>query len=313
MRFAKLACVLATALSTMALSLSAIAQQQPPPEPKSAVPVCAGCHEQPHASIAMTAHGAKNDATGSMCQACHGDASEHLKDPAKKPANLIKSGTAAEKTAVCLACHAPNRQLAFWESGKHSLNDVTCSNCHSIHGRERNPTIAPFQTTFRPNESEVCGTCHQDIRAQTLKPSHHPIVEGKIKCSDCHNPHGAISPVMLRNASVNDQCLSCHADKRGPFVFSHPPVEENCASCHNPHGSSHYKLLNEHAPNLCQDCHDAARHPGSIYGGGAAWKLPDGSPNASVNTRFIARACVNCHNAIHGSNAPGSKGRFFLR
>jgi predicted CXXCH cytochrome family protein len=96
-------------------------------------------------------------------------------------------------------------------------------------------------------------------------------------------------------------------------VFSHPPVEENCASCHNPHGSSHYKLLNEHAPNLCQDCHDAARHPGSIYGGGAAWKLPDGSPNASVNTRFIARACVNCHNAIHGSNAPGSKGRFFLR
>jgi len=313
MRFAKLACVLATALSTMALSLSAIAQQQPPPEPKSAVPVCAGCHEQPHASIAMTAHGAKNDATGSMCQACHGDASEHLKDPAKKPANLIKSGTAAEKTAVCLACHAPNRQLAFWESGKHSLNDVTCSNCHSIHGRDRNPTIAPFQTTFRPNESEVCGTCHQDIRAQTLKPSHHPIVEGKIKCSDCHNPHGAISPVMLRNASVNDQCLSCHADKRGPFVFSHPPVEENCASCHNPHGSSHYKLLNEHAPNLCQDCHDAARHPGSIYGGGAAWKLPDGSPNASVNTRFIARACVNCHNAIHGSNAPGSKGRFFLR
>jgi len=291
MRFAKLACVLATALSTMALSLSAIAQQQPPPEPKSAVPVCAGCHEQPHASIAMTAHGAKNDATGSMCQACHGDASEHLKDPTKsKPANLIKSGTAAEKTAVCLACHAPNRQLAFWESGKHSLNDVTCSNCHSIHGRDRNPTIAPFQTTFRPNESEVCGTCHQDIRAQTLKPSHHPIVEGKIKCSDCHNPHGAISPVMLRNASVNDQCLSCHADKRGPFVFSHPPVEENCASCHNPHGSSHYKLLNEHAPNLCQDCHDAARHPGSIYGGGAAWKLPDGSPNASINTRFIARA-----------------------
>jgi len=313
MRFAKLACVLATALSTMALSLSAIAQQQPPPEPKSAVPVCAGCHEQPHASIAMTAHGAKNDATGSMCQACHGDASEHLKDPAKKPANLIKSGTAAEKTAVCLACHAPNRQLAFWESGKHSLNDVTCSNCHSIHGRERNPTIAPFQTTFRPNESEVCGTCHQDIRAQTLKPSHHPIVEGKIKCSDCHNPHGAISHVMLRNASVNDQCLSCHADKRGPFVFAHPPVEENCATCHNPHGSSHYKLLNEHAPNLCQDCHDAARHPGSIYGGGAAWKLPDGSPNPSVNTRFIARACVNCHNAIHGSNAPGFKGRAFLR
>jgi DmsE family decaheme c-type cytochrome len=139
-------------------------------------------------------------------------------------------------------------------------------------------------------------------------------MEGKIKCSDCHNPHGSISHVMLRNASVNDQCVSCHADKRGPFVFEHPPVEENCVTCHNPHGSSHYKLLNEHTPNLCQDCHDVSRHPGTIYGGGAGFNLPNGTPNPSgVNTRFIARACLNCHNAVHGSNAPGSKGKFFLR
>ena len=27
----------------------------------------------------------------------------------------------------------------------------------------------------------------------------------------------------------------------------------------------------------------------------------------------IARACVNCHSAVHGSNAPGAKGQFFLR
>ena len=77
--------------------------------------------------------------------------------------------------------------------------------------------------------------------------------------------------------------------------------------------ATRYRLLNEPAPNLCQDCHDAARHPGTIYGGGAAWLTPGGSPNSSVNTRFIARGCVNCHNAIHGSNAPGFKGRTFLR
>jgi len=303
------------------LSIGGPALAQPPAASNAAerkaadvTPICANCHEDKHASIFFTAHGANNDASGSMCQACHGDATEHLKDPIKnKPANLIKYGTAAEKTAVCFACHAPNRQLAFWDSGKHSLNDVTCSNCHSIHGKQGNPTVAPFTTTFRPNESEVCGTCHQDIRSQTLKPFHHPIVEGKVKCSDCHNPHGAISPAMLRSATVNDQCVSCHADKRGPFVFTHPPVEENCTTCHNPHGSSHDRLLNEPAPNLCQDCHDAARHPGSIYGGGAAWLTPGGAPNSSVNTRFIARGCVNCHNAVHGSNAPGSKGRFFLR
>jgi DmsE family decaheme c-type cytochrome len=290
------------------------APQAAPAKKAPDVPVCATCHEDKHTSIFMTAHGARNDAMGSMCQACHGDASEHLKDPTKaKPANVVKLGTPAEKTAVCLNCHATNRQLAFWESGKHVLNDVSCTNCHSIHGRVANPTVAPFTTTFRPNESDICGQCHQDIRSQTLKPFHHPIVEGKVKCSDCHNPHGAISPVMLRNASVNEQCTSCHTDKRGPFVFEHPPVEENCATCHNPHGSSHDRLLREPAPNLCQDCHDTARHPGTIYGQGAAWLLPDGSRNPSVNTRFIARACVNCHNAVHGSNAPAAKGRFFLR
>ncbi|HUH93559.1 MAG TPA: DmsE family decaheme c-type cytochrome [Casimicrobiaceae bacterium] len=302
-------------LAVCGLFFATFSYAQAPKDEAKGVPVCANCHEDKHTSIVMTAHGARNDAQGSMCQACHGDATDHLKDPAQfKPANRIKYGTASEKSAICLNCHQTNRHLAFWESGKHALNDVACTSCHDIHPKDRGTFIAPFQTTFRPNESQICGQCHKDIRSQTLKPSHHPIVEGKIKCSDCHNPHGAVSPVMLRNATVNDQCTSCHADKRGPYVFQHPPVEENCITCHNPHGSSHYKLLREHTPNLCQDCHDVARHPGTPYGGGAGFVLPDGTPNpAGVNTRFIARACVNCHSNIHGSNAPGAKGQFFLR
>ena len=127
MRLAKLASLLCVALSALALSTSAIAQTQPAPEPKAPpqtqpapeskgppTPVCAGCHEQPHASIAMTAHGANNDASGSMCQACHGDATEHLKDPVKnKPANLIKYGTAAEKNGrlLRLPCAEPAARL----------------------------------------------------------------------------------------------------------------------------------------------------------------------------------------------------------
>ena len=78
---------------------------------------------------------------------------------------------------------------------------------------------------------------------------------------------------MVRHETVNQQCYSCHAEKRGPYVFSHPPVDENCLSCHNPHGSSHTFLLNEKVPNLCQDCHDWSRHPGSFYGGQQAGTL----------------------------------------
>ena len=66
----------------------------------SVKPVCANCHESQWNAIDLSAHGAKNDADGSMCQACHGDATEHLKDPMKaKPANPFGKGrTADERT-----------------------------------------------------------------------------------------------------------------------------------------------------------------------------------------------------------------------
>ena len=165
-----------------------------------------------------------------------------------KPDSPFKKGVHGRRaqTAVCLTCHSGNRNLAFWTSGKHALNECPCTNCHSIHGKTV-PTSAPepscpinkFVTTFLPNQADICAQCHQPIRAATFKPSHHPIIEGKVKCSDCHNPHGALTPAMVKQPTINDQCYSCHADKRGPFVFNHPPVEENCATCHNPHGSVH--------------------------------------------------------------------------
>ena len=107
-------------------------------------------------------------------------------------------------------------------------------------------------------------------------------------------------------------------------MFNHPPVEENCATCHNPHGSVHYKLLNESTPNLCQDCHDGSRHPGPVYGAAGGFNCAAGDPNPacagktgqhnpSVSSRLVARACLNSHNAIHGSNAPGNRGQFFTR
>jgi DmsE family decaheme c-type cytochrome len=303
------AMILRATLAALAMVTSQVALAAEP-----ATPICATCHAQAHESIATTFHGAKNDASGSMCQACHGDASEHLKDPmTNKMVNRFAKATASEKSAVCLTCHAGSRHLNFWESGKHAKNDVACSDCHNIHDKAKPLHVAPFTTTSRIIEADTCGRCHKQVRNATLKPSHHPILEGKVKCSDCHNPHGALTQAMLKHETVNQQCFSCHADKRGPFVFSHPPVEENCLTCHTPHGSNHGKLLVDKAPNLCQDCHVTGKHPTNFYGSGQAWTLPNGTQNASPSTRFIARSCTNCHNAIHGSNAPADRGKAFIR
>jgi DmsE family decaheme c-type cytochrome len=300
------------------LSWGAPSAQAQPPGPEA----CQACHAGYVATFEASIHGKKGHprtpANAGGCAVCHGDGTEHVKAGGGRGVGGIrnlgsKQLPAEEKSAVCLGCHADNRHLAFWDSGRHRKNDVSCINCHNTHGggpallRSDDPSITPFVTTSRQLEHETCTACHRDIRAQMHRPSHHPLLEGRIKCSSCHNPHGALSPSMVNNESTRDLCLSCHADKRGPFIFEHPPVEENCLSCHNPHGSRSVKLLREKVPNLCQDCHDASQHPGT------AWDPGDSFTGATPSTRFFARACLNCHNEIHGSNAPASRGRRFVR
>ena len=117
----------------------------------------------------------------------------------------------------------------------------------------------------------------------------------------------------------SQSCMSCHAQTMSDD--SHPVnvntlnnhYGENCLSCHVVHGSRNQRLLVARVPNLCQDCHDWSRHPGSFYGGQHAWTNPAGAPNSGVSTRFIARSCTNCHNAVHGSNAPANRGKFLIR
>lgn len=291
---------------------------------------CLACHKA-QAGIMETKHGVKGDpgspvGSGQACSACHGVNQNHISNPAENP-HPVRFGKgkaqADQQTRACMSCHAGNRHLAFWESGRHGRNDVRCNDCHAVHAKpprgsaiaiaKKDPTVSPLVLTDRQLEYETCISCHKQTRVQINKPSHHPIVEGKVTCSSCHNPHGAEGHAMVKQETVQAQCWSCHADKRGPFLFQHPAVEENCLSCHSPHGSSHTKLLNEKVPNLCQDCHDWSRHPGTAYSGDQGFIRVPGSTAKTANTRFVARSCLNCHNAIHGSNAPATRGKYLTR
>ena len=176
---------------------------------------------------------------------------EHLKDPMKaKPANPFGQGDTADERSGGLP-DLPQRQP------QPRVLDVgqALAQRGDVHELPQHPRgEAPPSYSGEPGRQGLdqqvhddvpaqpggdLRQCHQPIRAANFKPSHHPIIEGKVKCTDCHNPHGALSPAMVKQPTINDQCYSCHADKRGPYVFNHPPVEENCATCHNPHGSVH--------------------------------------------------------------------------
>lgn len=272
---------------------------------------CASCHEKAVTSFKSSYHGkAWQGANG--CQACHGQTSQHLNtDQSKKSIfSFAKDGgqSAEEMSNKCLSCHSGSKHVALWESSKHKSAGLSCNNCHTGHSN--------LPKNLRMPKTELCFSCHKDIKAESGKQSHHPIKEGKISCTDCHDPHGSFGEKALKADSVNELCYKCHAEKRGPFLHEHPPVAENCLTCHNSHGSNHNKLVNQKTPNLCESCHvGTSSHFSAPFTRARSF---DANPGVSGNLQFtspraVGRACLNCHAAIHGSNGPGRYGKQFAK
>jgi DmsE family decaheme c-type cytochrome len=136
----------------------------------------------------------------------------------------------------------------------------------------------------------LCYGCHSDVKGTFAMPFHHPVPEGAVSCSDCHDVHGTFKPNNLRSTvDQNLICTKCHAETRGPFVFEHAAVKaEGCMGCHTPHGSQNARLLNMPNVNvLCNQCHSPVA-AGTVHSMGA------GSSELT--------SCTNCHTWIHGSN-----------
>ncbi|MHB8836944.1 MAG: DmsE family decaheme c-type cytochrome [Candidatus Methylomirabilia bacterium] len=258
---------------------------------------CSECHDTMMATFSGSLHAkawaADTRFAAAGCESCHGPGSEHQKDQTPGSIVSFSRGTtrdAEQLSSQCLACHAASPAVALWDFGKHRKNGVACQQCHAIH-----EGASPLA-----RQPDVCFGCHRDIKSQVDKLSHHPIREGKVVCSNCHNTHGTLTAHMIKADSVNELCYTCHAEKRGPFIWEHPPVEEHCTTCHTPHGSRHGKLLVQKVPNLCQECHDWSRHPGTAYDANA------GFGGRAPSNRFFGRSCLNCHGQIHGSWAPAN-------
>lgn len=264
---------------------------------------CTRCHDEsdsaPVLAIGKTRHGVMADKRTPTCTSCHGDSDAHINKPEgvkerPKPDREFDKGSTTSieaRNGACLTCHQGGKRI-HWSMSAHATNDVACASCHKVHvGRDA--------VRSKATQSEVCFTCHKEQRAQINRPSRHPIQEGKVSCSDCHNPHGTAGEKMLARDNVNDTCYQCHMEKRGPFVRTHQPVQENCAICHNPHGTTQPNLLKVRPPFLCQECHEPTSHRGNV---GSL------TPIGSTSNNLAARGCLNCHTNIHGTNNPLDSG-----
>ena len=299
-----------------AVTVQAAATQKPAPAPAQAKPApiqpgyvgsakCIECHDQDK-SLKGTPHWQAANPRSPMathgCESCHGAGAKHVEDPTTVKLKVLKTpgGTASEINATCTSCH--NRQEhVLWAGSQHESRGLSCTQCHSVHSFKSEEKQLKEVT-----QRELCATCHRDKISKLDRSGHMPVREQKMECSSCHNVHGTTNVRLLRKGdSIAELCTSCHADKRGPYLWEHAPSRDGCVTCHDPHGSSNERMLVAKPPLLCQRCHVGTRHPSTIYDQQAI-----GSASAP-SIRVYARSCVSCHSAIHGSNHPS--GQRFIR
>jgi predicted CXXCH cytochrome family protein len=277
---------------------------------------CAQCHTGAHASFQPSPHNpysrdpkAPKDKQG--CQGCHGPGGIHLAN-LEKPEEIHKfvisytKSTATQSSMACLRCHNDTMTMAHWVRTGHGHAEVSCAGCHGIHQdpdqvrKLRGPKMAKspiFAAVAEPkkmlkaDEATLCGSCHQRELNEFRHNFHHPVPEGRIVCSSCHEIHPrraneklAAGHTHIKNAG--QLCVTCHAETAGPFVFEHDPVSgttgEGCMECHRPHGSHNPKMLSSFSRGLCNQCH-----------------------TDKANNHFPGRTCwqSGCHVGVHGSHS----------
>lgn len=232
----------------------------------------------PHSRLALE-HAGK----GVTCESCHGPGGAHVAGGGDitKIRHFDKLSP-KEIDDTCLGCHAgthPN-----FERSPHAKAGVSCLSCHNVHA----PKVP--EKLLVAAQPQLCFQCHADVKPNFDMPFHHPVNEGVVKCSDCHDAHGTFGANNLRStADQNQVCTKCHMETRGPFVFEHAAVRaEGCTGCHSPHGSQNARMLNMPSINtLCNQCH-------SRVAGGTVHSMGAGSDELAP--------CTSCHTYIHGSN-----------
>jgi DmsE family decaheme c-type cytochrome len=268
---------------------------------------CNLCHADKFQSQARSPHAVLDAAdwqalTGEAlsCRNCHGDVDEHLRQAGRAPVFAFRDEPVAVRNDRCLGCHEASHPA--FDRSPHAQAGLACTSCHTQHAEHAATAllrlaVAPELRTLG-DTSAVCFGCHGEQFAETQYNEHHRIREGVLECTSCHDPHAAATRTLL-GGFKQEQCVACHADKGGPFVFEHPASRvEGCTACHSPHGSpNRHMLAHQRVAELCFSCHASV----PAFHGGNNLAQP---PRFGLDTQ-----CTNCHSAIHGSHFDP----FFLR
>ncbi len=209
---------------------------------------------------------------------------------------------------ACMECHTNYvRSFAFSPHARVHLTGAAMpgqTGCESCHGPgSKHIAVGGGRGKFIVNPGknpDACFRCHLETHAEFNLPQHHPVIEGRMNCVQCHDPHGGdiMKPAGgLAMARLNESCAQCHREQTRPFVFEHEAMREGCVTCHNPHGSPNRKMLVQADSNLCLRCHAQIQGSGVPAGEFFIGKVPHAGAMSSGSCW-----AAGCHTAVHGSN-----------
>jgi hypothetical protein len=155
----------------------------------------------------------------------------------------------------CFGCHSAG---GAGRDGLHLdslIPGVGCVSCHAgaaAHatavgaGAPNGPRMQKLSTLPAEELSELCGRCHRtwsqiatggprgvlNVRFQPYRLTNsrcYDVTDARIRCSACHDPHGALEKSA---AAYDSRCAACHSSKLHTRTCS--VAKERCVSCHMP-------------------------------------------------------------------------------
>ncbi len=120
---------------------------------------------------------------------------------------------------VCMDCHSnisrafpasPHARLHLEQAGL--TGQQGCEACHGP--ASKHVMVGGGRGKFIVNPGKdpaACFQCHLDTHAEFNLPQHHPVIEGKMNCVQCHDPHGISINAKMLLIRDNNLCLRCHA------------------------------------------------------------------------------------------------------
>jgi predicted CXXCH cytochrome family protein len=206
---------------------------------------------------------------GITCEACHGDAQEHVSGRGKAPIVNPSHLNPERRDSVCISCHLEG-DVSVERAGHSALNY-----------RPGDP-IGDYLAFYIYSGDNLTARGVSEVE-QLAQSTCKRMSGDKMSCTSCHDPHFTPPPEQ-RVTFFRAKCLACHGQPQ--FARSHHPENPDCTSCHMRHTGA------QNIPHVAWTDHRILRLPSASAaraGHDAGGELvPIFSPNATQRDLAMA-------------------------